>query len=42
MTVVEWIAFLEEVSIYDLHNIVSGLENGGLSIQEAAEQLAAL
>ena len=38
----EWIELLESVSIYDLHNIIGGLETGGLSVEEAADQLANL
>jgi len=42
MTKDEWIEFLESVSLYEFANIASGLENGGLSVEEAAEQLALL
>ncbi len=42
MTKEQWIAFLESVSVYDLSNIIAGLEDGALSVESAAEQLALL
>ncbi len=42
MTKEQWIEFLSSVSLYELSNIMSGLENGGLSVEEAAEQLSRL
>ena len=38
----EWLDFLSEVSIYELHNIISGLEDGWLSVKDAAARLANL
>lgn len=42
MTKEQWVEFLESVSVYELSNIMSGLENGSLTIEEASEQLANL
>lgn len=42
VTFEEWREFLETVSTYDLVNIITGYDDGQLSLDEAAEQLEGL